>query len=111
VRRCRATAPLQAACGPAAAERAAQVFLLASASQAFLLNLCIFWCTTLNSPLATTVTGASPPAPALPLWPGKGGDGHIPCPVLAAILLKPTEDGSEHGSAGRQVRHVPEVHA
>ena len=36
----------------------AQVFLLASASQAFLLNLCIFWCTTLNSPLATTVTGA-----------------------------------------------------
>jgi len=43
------------------------VFLLASASQAFLLNLCIFWCTTLNSPLATTVTGASPRAPALPL--------------------------------------------
>ncbi|KAK9843519.1 hypothetical protein WJX81_006926 [Elliptochloris bilobata] len=34
-----------------------QVFLLVSASQAFLLNLCIFWCTTLNSPLATTVTG------------------------------------------------------
>ena len=33
------------------------MFLLVSASQAFLLNLCIFWCTTLNSPLATTVTG------------------------------------------------------
>ena len=32
-------------------------FLLVSASQAFLLNLCIFWCTTTNSPLATTVTG------------------------------------------------------
>jgi solute carrier family 35 len=32
-------------------------FLLLSASQAFLLNLCIFWCTTVNSPLATTVTG------------------------------------------------------
>ena len=37
-----------------------QVFLLVSASQAFLLNLCIFWCTTTNSPLATTVTGAAP---------------------------------------------------
>ena len=36
-----------------------QLFLLLSASQAFLLNLCIFWCTTVNSPLATTVTGAS----------------------------------------------------
>ena len=35
-----------------------QLFLLLSASQAFLLNLCIFWCTTINSPLATTVTGA-----------------------------------------------------
>ena len=35
-----------------------QLFLLLSASQAFLLNLCIFWCTTVNSPLATTVTGA-----------------------------------------------------
>ena len=32
-------------------------FLLLSTSQAFLLNLCIFWCTTVNSPLATTVTG------------------------------------------------------
>lgn len=32
-------------------------FLLISTSQAFLLNLCIFWCTTMNSPLATTVTG------------------------------------------------------
>lgn len=32
-------------------------FLAVSASQAFLLNLCIFWCTTVNSPLATTVTG------------------------------------------------------
>ncbi|KAK9817301.1 hypothetical protein WJX72_012400 [[Myrmecia] bisecta] len=32
-------------------------FLLLSASQAFLLNLCIFRCTTVNSPLATTVTG------------------------------------------------------
>ena len=28
-----------------------------SASQAFLLNLCIFKCTTINSPLATSVTG------------------------------------------------------
>lgn len=36
-----------------------QLFLLLSASQAFLLNLCIFWCTTVNSPLATTVTGAA----------------------------------------------------
>ncbi|BDA42559.1 UDP-N-acetylglucosamine/UDP-glucose/GDP-mannose transporter [Coccomyxa sp. Obi] len=34
-----------------------QIFLFLSASQAFLLNLCIFWCTTVNSPLATTVTG------------------------------------------------------
>ncbi|KAK9853136.1 hypothetical protein WJX84_005985 [Apatococcus fuscideae] len=34
-----------------------QAFLLLSASQAFLLNLCIFWCTTVNSPVATTVTG------------------------------------------------------
>jgi hypothetical protein len=36
-----------------------QVFLLLSVSQAFLLNLCIFWCTTVNSPLATTVTGTA----------------------------------------------------
>ena len=28
-----------------------------SVSQAFLLNVCIFYCTTTNSPLATTVTG------------------------------------------------------
>lgn len=34
------------------------VFLLVSVSQAFLLNLCIFWCTTANSPLATTIVGA-----------------------------------------------------
>ena len=34
-----------------------QLFLLASVSQAFLLNVCIFYCTTTNSPLATTVTG------------------------------------------------------
>ena len=34
-----------------------QLFLLVSASQAFLLNLCIFRCTTINSPLATTITG------------------------------------------------------
>ena len=32
-------------------------FLLLSASQAFLLNAAIFWCTTANSPLATSVTG------------------------------------------------------
>lgn len=32
-------------------------FLLLSAAQAFLLNLCIFKCTTINSPLATSVTG------------------------------------------------------
>ncbi|CAK0763224.1 hypothetical protein CVIRNUC_003036 [Coccomyxa viridis] len=38
-------------------ESSFQLFLLLSASQAFLLNLCIFWCTTINSPLATTVTG------------------------------------------------------
>jgi solute carrier family 35 protein len=31
--------------------------LLLSISQAFLLNVCIFYCTTVNSPLATTVTG------------------------------------------------------
>lgn len=30
---------------------------MVSASQAFLLNLCIFKCTTINSPLATSVTG------------------------------------------------------
>uniref|UniRef100_A0A7S1SSC3 Sugar phosphate transporter domain-containing protein n=1 Tax=Tetraselmis chuii TaxID=63592 RepID=A0A7S1SSC3_9CHLO len=34
-----------------------QLFLLLSISQAFLLNVCIFYCTTVNSPLATTVTG------------------------------------------------------
>lgn len=34
-----------------------QAFLGVSASQAFLLNLCIFRCTTINSPLATTITG------------------------------------------------------
>ena len=34
-----------------------QAFLGVSASQAFLLNLCIFRCTTVNSPLATTITG------------------------------------------------------
>ena len=33
------------------------VFLLISASQAFLLNLCVFWCTTVNSALVTTVVG------------------------------------------------------
>ncbi|KAL3162906.1 hypothetical protein ABBQ32_009349 [Trebouxia sp. C0010 RCD-2024] len=33
------------------------MFLGISASQAFLLNLCIFRCTTINSPLATTITG------------------------------------------------------
>jgi len=32
-------------------------FLILSASQAFLLNAAIFWCTTANSPLATSVTG------------------------------------------------------
>jgi hypothetical protein len=32
-------------------------FLFVSVSQAFLLNLCIFWCTTANSPLATTIVG------------------------------------------------------
>lgn len=32
-------------------------FLLLSASQAFLLNLCMFWCTTVNSALVTTVVG------------------------------------------------------
>lgn len=32
-------------------------FLLVSCSQAFLLNLCIFRCTLINSPLATNVTG------------------------------------------------------
>lgn len=35
----------------------AQAFLFLSVSQAFLLNVCIFYCTTTNSPLATTVTG------------------------------------------------------
>jgi solute carrier family 35 len=34
------------------------IFLFVSVSQAFLLNLCIFWCTTVNSPLATTIVGA-----------------------------------------------------
>ncbi|KAI7842780.1 hypothetical protein COHA_003526 [Chlorella ohadii] len=33
------------------------LFLLLSCSQAFLLNLCIFRCTLVNSPLATNVTG------------------------------------------------------
>ena len=32
-------------------------FLLLSASQAFLLNLCMFWCTTVNSALVTTIVG------------------------------------------------------
>mmetsp|Transcript_11776 Transcript_11776/g.49613 ORF Transcript_11776/g.49613 Transcript_11776/m.49613 type:complete len:535 (-) Transcript_11776:87-1691(-) len=32
-------------------------FLILSASQAFLLNLCIFRCTNINSPLVTSVTG------------------------------------------------------
>jgi len=34
-------------------------FLLISASQAFLLNLCVFWCTTVNSALVTTIVGES----------------------------------------------------
>lgn len=34
-----------------------QATLFVSVSQAFLLNLAIFWCTTANSPVATTVTG------------------------------------------------------
>lgn len=33
------------------------VFLLVSASQAFLLNACTFWCTTVNSALVTTIVG------------------------------------------------------
>ena len=41
---------------------ALQGFLVISASQAFLLNLCIFWCTTVNSPLATTVGTDGTPA-------------------------------------------------
>ena len=32
-------------------------FLLVSASQAFLLNVCTFWCTTVNSALVTTIVG------------------------------------------------------
>ena len=32
-------------------------FLILSASQAFLLNLCMFWCTTVNSALVTTIVG------------------------------------------------------
>ena len=42
-----------------------QMFLLLSVSQAFLLNMCIFWCTTVNSPLATTVTGACHQQPSI----------------------------------------------
>lgn len=34
------------------------LFLFLSASQAFLLNLCVFWCTTVNSALVTTIVGA-----------------------------------------------------
>eukprot|EP00899_Mesostigma_viride_P027995 jgi/Mesvir1/8380/Mv12626-RA.1 len=34
-----------------------QLFLLASCSQALLLNICIFRCTNMNSPLTTSVTG------------------------------------------------------
>lgn len=34
------------------------IFLFVSVSQAFLLNLCIFWCTTVNSALVTTIVGA-----------------------------------------------------
>lgn len=33
------------------------LFLLIATSQAFLLNLCVFWCTTVNSALVTTVVG------------------------------------------------------
>jgi len=33
------------------------IVLIFSASQAYLLNVCIFWCTTTNSALTTTVTG------------------------------------------------------
>ena len=33
------------------------MFLLISASQAFFLNLCVFWCTTENSALVTTIVG------------------------------------------------------
>ena len=35
------------------------IFLFISASQAFLLNLCLFWCTTINSALTTTIVGES----------------------------------------------------
>jgi solute carrier family 35 len=45
------------AAAPQLRDPAFVAFLLLSAAQAFLLNLCIFWCTTVNSPLATTVTG------------------------------------------------------
>ena len=45
------------AAAPQLRDPAFLAFLLLSTSQAFLLNLCIFWCTTVNSPLATTVTG------------------------------------------------------
>ena len=34
-----------------------QLFYLLSVSQGFLLNLCIFRCTTINSPLTTNITG------------------------------------------------------
>ena len=38
-------------------DRGFQLFFLISATQAFVLNLCIFYATTINSPLATSVTG------------------------------------------------------
>ena len=49
--------PAGVAAAPQLADPKFVAFLILSASQAFLLNLCIFWCTTTNSPLATTVTG------------------------------------------------------
>lgn len=42
---------------PRLADPSFLLFLAVSASQAFLLNMCIFRCTLVNSPLATNVTG------------------------------------------------------
>lgn len=42
---------------PRLADPSFLLFLLASCSQAFLLNMCIFRCTLVNSPLTTNVTG------------------------------------------------------
>ncbi|KAK9803490.1 hypothetical protein WJX73_008278 [Symbiochloris irregularis] len=62
-------------------------FLLISASQAFLLNLCIFWCTTVNSPLATTVTGQMKDILTTGLGMFMFGDVHLEAKNVVGVVV------------------------